>query len=122
MGEMLSADCECGFFIGMNSGSGFFLPTPDENGIVHEKVIEPAACFECGELYGMNICSKTSRCPNCRKRVIFYKTNRFFSDAKPEDMDDNIVPYIEGQNEPIRYLCPRCGQKKLVFHSMGRWY
>jgi phage FluMu protein Com len=111
MGNIIQAVCPCGLAsekIFQGIGFRYF-----ENGIR----VEPAYCDRCGIVVGRDMSKSYSKCPQCRKKVKFYKEDvEESSDEKESDlaMDD----YLQ---ERECWHCPRCKRDTLRFESLGMW-
>ena len=136
MGYILTATCEsCGLNEKLFVAWGFSAVVPGKNRPTYD--MEVAACFNCGILTVADRVGKKDNCPKCRRRLVLYKTNRFFSTApsslysryvgvltldaeKRKMLHENYPEQEEKMNsETVRYLCPVCGEKKLVFEDWG---
>ena len=65
MGSMIQAKCECGFDSGTIVAGGGFMN-------FRSMGMEPALCQHCKRLVMRDYKTKSSRCPECHKKVTFY--------------------------------------------------
>ncbi|RDV11836.1 hypothetical protein DXT99_23925 [Pontibacter diazotrophicus] len=111
MGNIIKAVCQCGLESGeIYQGIGFRY---FENGIR----IEPAYCGDCGIIVGRDMSKSFSKCPQCRKKVKFYKEDVEESEIEKELglATDDYLP------EKEQWLCPRCKRETLGSEFMGMW-
>lgn len=111
MGNIIKAVCTCGLEsdeIYQGIGMRFY-----ETG----SRTEPAYCDACGIVVGRDTSKSFSKCPQCRRRVKFYK----------EEVEENEVEKIPGLatddylDEKGFWHCPRCKRETLRFESLGLW-
>lgn len=121
MGTLLKATCECGFesdYIHLGHGmlgEGKFC-------------YAPAVCLNCNLFLEKDYYKKYSKCPDCRKKVVFYNDSSV--QKKKDDNDknnDNIfswgIPDEEKYFElpDTYYYCPACGKITMRFTFAGNW-
>jgi predicted RNA-binding Zn-ribbon protein involved in translation (DUF1610 family) len=136
MGSIVTATCEnCGLNQQLFLAFGFSAIVPGKRGPTYDMVV--GACFNCGVLAEADRVSKQDKCPKCKRRYVPYKTNRFFSDApqskysryvgiltvgaEERKMLNELDPARVAHNdsEIVRYLCPLCVEKRLIFEDSG---
>ena len=124
MGSILAAKCSCGFeYDWINAGGGMLD--------FHEVCNVPALCRNCNILVVKNYLHKFCRCPQCRKKVIFYTDPSLQKDpleVVDETGEDNSLFYwnINYDDKPCilpntKYLCPLCGKFDMIFEDVGCW-
>ncbi len=117
MGSMIQAICKCGFQSECICAGGGFL------NFVHT-CTAPALCIYCNILVEKNYLKKFSKCPRCRKKVVFYddeslrdsveSSNVVFSWRIDDEKGEFVLP-------DVNYLCPECGEKAMRFVHAGCW-
>jgi len=87
MGTLLKASCECGFevdtiFLGCGMFGGGNL------------CYAPAVCLNCNKLFEKDYYKKYSKCPVCKKKVVFYNDSAVQENTSRRDNyeKDNIFP------------------------------
>ena len=65
-------------------------------------------CFDCGEVFGININKKFNRCPKCKKKS---KELEFFETDEWGFNEDEIK----------EVKCPNCMEGNIQLHNVGMW-
>ena len=123
MGTLLKASCECGFEV-----DSIFLGF----GMLGESKFcyAPAVCLDCNKFLEKDYYKNYSKCPVCRKKVIFY--NNPIVQKNKSKQDDNVedigalswgMPGDEKYFElpDTDYYCPACGRMTMKFTFVGEW-
>jgi predicted RNA-binding Zn-ribbon protein involved in translation (DUF1610 family) len=114
MGSIIKASCECGFesedlFIGF----GFADVSMD-------RYLAPAICLNCHKILIKNYKKKYTKCPSCRKKVVFYNNTKLRAGLNNSSQSDNEKDE-EFDLTFTTYLCPRCGKMTMRFFDVGCW-
>ena len=116
MGVILQGQCECGFETeNLFIGGGMLDFT--------SKCYIPAVCLNCNIFLVKNYNKKFSKCPKCRKKVVFY------NDPQLQNKPKHGSPLFEwniSEDDPFilldtEYYCPKCKKKQMRFIDMGCW-
>lgn len=110
MGDLLTAECSCGYKASLQVGLGFRY--------FEDKVYyEAAYCDHCGQVKAVSGGKDIIRCSHCRKRMRYYK----------EDLGKEPSPTIDSLPD-TSYLdkrkywhCPSCKMRNLTFNHSGLW-
>ncbi|WP_162055404.1 hypothetical protein [Pontibacter pamirensis] len=111
MGDIIQAICPCGLESeAIFQGIGF-------NYYETGYAVEPAYCDTCGIVTGKDISKNFSKCPECRRKMKFYRDEM---EATKEEQE--LLPsYIDYQEAKRYWHCPRCKRQTLRFESTGCW-
>lgn len=121
MGQILEANCTCGF-----RATGLFVG----GGMMNFETFcgAPALCDAWGVIHVLDYLEPSNQCPDCGKDAVFYNDPTLFSLPPGESQDVPTVFYwnVSGEAEPFRlldvdYFCPRCREMRLRFASIGFW-
>lgn len=123
MGTLLKATCECGFesdFIHLGFGmlgQGSYC-------------YAPAVCLHCNLFLEKDYYKEYSKCPICRKKVIFYNDASVQKEkSKKVGDEENIYDFswVTSDDEKYFYLpdtdyyCPDCHKLTMKFSFAGCW-
>ena len=129
MGNLLVANCPCGFRESFPAGGGMMSFTEIDN--------EPALCPACNNFSIQNYIAKNHGCIKCGSRVTFYNDPSLMADpskatvlSNPDVLPDGSDPIHYWAAElrqrafvlpDTEYLCPSCKQKTMKFSCYGNW-
>jgi Zn finger protein HypA/HybF involved in hydrogenase expression len=120
VGEVIQASCECGF------------KTPEilvsDGFMINNNRRVPALCPKCKELVIVDYLKKGAVCPTCHGKITFYNHPSLRTETSSQNDNIIVIEFNEGLSEgnsfrlpDANYLCPKCGQMKLRFSSIGNW-
>ena len=120
MGSILKAECQCGFESEeILAGGGMDF---------HRSCRAPALCPVCKIFLVKNYMKKFSKCPTCRRKIVFYDDPIIQADSKTEDyVFEWNLPFDNGTGKDVfklpdtQYLCPKCGKMNMKFIDYGCW-
>jgi len=123
MGTLLKATCECGFesdyiYLGYGMlGFGSYCNAP-------------AVCLNCNLFLEKDYYKKYSKCPTCRKKVVFYndpsvqkeKSKKAGNEEKSYDFNWGTPNEEKYFYLPDTYFyCPACHKMTMKFSFAGCW-
>jgi len=119
MGSMINAICDCGFQSGTIMVGGGMLN-------FDTVCYAPAICLRFNIFLVKNYLKKYSKCPKCRKKVVFYNNPIVQEKLKRNENRYNDIfswrlEKSEFQLLDLNYLCPECGKMSLRFVREGHW-
>ena len=114
MGSMIQAKCECGFDSGTIVAGGGFMN-------FRSMGMEPALCQHCKRLVMRDYKTKSSRCPECHKKVTFYNDLKLQRPNEKQRRKSNVYEWEEFVLPDGEYLCPKCGRMAMRFKVVGHW-
>lgn len=116
MGMMVQPKCKCNHeFENLNLGGGF--------SDFKTSCIVPLPCFNCKDVFGLNIFNKQHLCPKCRTKGTPY--GEISSNPSPNllvfeweiDFENSSTYELEDK----KYTCPVCMDMELTFEETGCW-
>jgi len=119
MGGIYRAECKCGY----RSGELFL-----QFGIVYaDRFFVPALCRECREIVVVNYIENPGTCPTCSKKIVLFDELSAGEDDHPVKQGEALLSYYNDKDLrdfimwDTYYLCPKCGECRLVFEWVGYW-
>ena len=114
MGTMVQPKCKCKHkFNSLNLGGGFSDFTTS--------CLVPLPCFNCKDVFGLNIFNKKHRCPKCRRKSTPY--GEISTNPSPNPLlfewGIDIETSTTYELEDKKYTCPVCEQEELSFEVIG---
>jgi hypothetical protein len=116
MGQILKAECECGFkngdlFVGGGKASFETLCSA------------PVLCEACGHFFTANYFNEKIKCPQCAGEA------KFYDDPSLRAPDEGGVPVFswdlpDGRKFLLpgtKYQCPECKEVRMRFSPVGAW-
>jgi DNA-directed RNA polymerase subunit RPC12/RpoP len=123
MVTLLKATFECGFESDhIHLGFGMFGHGSYCNA--------PAVCLNCNMFLEKDYYKKYSKCPKCRKKVVFYNDESVQKEkSKKTDNEKNDDDFSWGMPDEEKYFklpdtnyyCPACGKMTMKFSFAGCW-
>ena len=114
MGTMVQPKCKCKHkFKNLNLGGGF--------SDFKTFCIVPLPCFNCKDVFGLNIFNKKHLCPKCRTKSTPYgeiSTNPY-TNPLVFDWGIDFETSSTYELEDKMYTCPVCKQEELSFEVIG---
>ena len=121
MGDVIRAMCKCGF-----KSEDIYAGGGMED--FQTNCTTPALCTHCSRFLIKNYLKKYSKCPVCRKKVVFYNDPSLQSRrGRTSEGNGDVFSWdTRGEKGLFRlpdnhYLCPRCGKMTLRFICIGLW-
>ncbi len=121
MGGIIRAHCKCGFNSGViyaGGGMSNFL----------EVCNAPAICLNCDIFLIKNYMKEQSKCPKCRKKVVFYNDPQVQEQVSESHKESSCIFCWNVSDEKgifllldKKYLCPECKEMTMEFLSTGSW-
>jgi hypothetical protein len=116
MGDLIQAECPCGFTQNCTLGGGK----------LNFKTIcgAPAYCLSCKKMLNLNYMEKNPKCPECHKIVKFYNDKSLQSSPKGQRKSQCFGWNLEDGAfllPAVLYLCPKCQKFSLRFISAGNF-
>ena len=116
MGTMVQPKCKCNHeFENLNLGGGF--------SDFRTSCLVPSPCFNCKNVFGLNIFNKKHLCPTCRRKCNPYgeiSTNPSQNSLVFEwEIDFETSSTYELEDK--KYTCPVCMDMELTFEETGCW-
>lgn len=123
MGTLLKATCECGFesdYINFDFGMLGFGSYCNA----------PAVCLHCNLFLEKDYYKKYSKCPTCRKKVVFYNDPSVQKESsKIVRTEEHIYDFSWGTPGEEKYFylpateyyCPACHKLTMKFTFAGCW-
>jgi hypothetical protein len=114
MGTMVQPKCKCKHkFNSLNLGGGFSDFT--------SSCLVPLPCFNCKDVFGLNIFNKKHRCPKCRRKST--PCGEISTNPSPNPLlfewGIDIETSTTYELEDKKYTCPVCEQEELSFEVIG---
>ena len=110
MGDLLTAQCNCGYSKGIRTGGGF-ISTGDKF---------PAFCRECKDIVEVNLNDYPATCPKCDGDVKLYNQS-LARHRKRKAKWSWLFRGIENRTVRSPSLCPSCGNNSLEFITFALW-
>lgn len=122
MGSVLGAVCPCGFESEEIYAGGGMLD-------FHEVCNAPAFCQQCRDLVVVNYLLANPKCLGCSGPVVFYddpslqaaKGSREQEDPRRDVFNWNASDEKHLRLPGTKYLCPKCGRKRMTFVFLGNF-
>ncbi len=118
MGSIIKAFCECGFESDdLYTGFGF-------RDVKMDRYLAPAICLDCNKILVKNYKKKYSKCPSCRKKVIFYNDSRLQAESANSSQVHELSLFDDDKEFNLQkntYLCPKCKKKTMRFLDVDCW-
>ena len=113
MGNLIRAECNCGFSMKFPQGGGFSN--------FNSYDMEPAYCTKCNDLVIVNRKDPELVCPKCGERVMLYDDPKLRRNLAPKNFEKHLDSFEwNGLIFPATlFLCPKCKKKTLHFISEG---
>lgn len=116
MGVMVQPKCKCNHeFKELNLGGGFsdFRTT----------CCVPSPCFNCKDVFELNIFNKRHRCPKCRRKSTPFGEITTTPSPNPLvfEWGINFEDSSTYELEDKKYRCPVCNEEELTFQVVGCW-
>ncbi len=116
MGTMVQPKCKCNHeFENLNLGGGF--------SDFRSSCLVPSPCFNCKNVFGLNIFNKKHLCPTCRRKCNPYgeittdPSQNFLVFEWGIDFETSSTYELEDK----KYTCPVCMDMELTFEETGFW-
>lgn len=113
MGQMIEAQCPCGYTSGTLFVGGGFFDSPTTNK-------EPAYCPLCKRLVIRNYSKLRQKCRKCSTVLLWYNDPQIYRKKEEEESGENYR-WNDFSLPNALYLCPNCGNMTMEFVRVGCW-
>ncbi|HMR66390.1 MAG TPA: hypothetical protein PKE64_20450 [Anaerolineae bacterium] len=117
MGDILAAQCECGFYTEIAAGGGKMD--------FQTYCGAPALCTDCGQFAALNWLDKDVPCPACGGEIRFYDDPALRSRSNVVTQPGSPVFSWNARGgftlPDNRYYCPDCQEMRMRFDNIGCW-